>query len=59
MKPFTFKSRLLLQRADEALRLERLKRRPDARSLARLRRKRRALLARMSRPFGLLAPAGA
>ncbi len=59
MKPFTFKSMLLLQRADEALRLEREKPRPDARLLALLQRKRRALAARVSRSFDSPALTGA
>jgi hypothetical protein len=57
MKPFTFALMLLLQRVDEATRLERLKARPDRSLLAELRGKRRALGTRLRR--SLMVPRAA
>lgn len=57
MKPFTFSLMLLLQRVDEALRLERQK--PgNAPALDLLRRRRRRIAERLKRPFHAIALSG-
>ena len=58
MKPFTFTLLLLVQRADEALRLERQRGRPDPYLLTLLRRRKRRIGARLARSLGTVAPAG-
>jgi hypothetical protein len=55
MQPFTFALMLLAQRADDALRLERLRSRPDSHRIALLRRRKRWLGSRVRRS---LVPAG-
>ena len=49
MKPFKFALLLLLQQADDRLRLERLRQRPDPGRLGELRRKKRLIAARLRR----------
>lgn len=58
MRYFTFNAMLLLQRVDDALRLERMKLRPDTTVVARLRRRKSRLAARLARPLGGMALAG-
>ena len=58
MRFFIFNAMLLLQRVDAALRLERIKLRPDTTVVARLRRRKSRLAARLARPLGAMALAG-
>lgn len=55
MNSFTFSLMLLLQRADEALRRERLNAVPDRQLLGRLDRQRRRIAARLRRSFTPIA----
>lgn len=57
MKPFTFSMMLLLQRADEALRLERQKSAGNPRVLMLLRRRKDRLVQRLTRSLAMLDPA--
>ena len=59
MKPIVFSIMQLLQRADDALRLERGRDRPDRLKLIWLKRRRRLLAARLRRSFGDAQMAGA
>lgn len=59
MRPFTFNLMLLLQRVDEALRLERGKVRPDRRAVTRLRRRKRLIDGRLRRSLRPALPSGA
>jgi hypothetical protein len=52
MTPLTFAALLLLQRADEALRLQRLSSRPNPLRLALLQRQKRSLSERLQRSLG-------
>jgi hypothetical protein len=58
MNPVTYAAMVLLQRADEALRLERLRSRPDPFNLTLLERQKRRLRARLRRSLGAHAFAG-
>jgi hypothetical protein len=58
MNPFTFAAMLLLQRADEALRLERLRSWPNPHLLALLQRQKERLHARLRRSCGACSLAG-
>lgn len=58
MKPFTFSQLLLLQRVDEALRLERQKDTRNLRFLTQLQRRRRLIAERLNRSFATPALAG-
>lgn len=59
MRPFTFNLMLLLQRVDEALRLERGKARPDRGAVTRLRRRKRLIGGRLRRSLRPALPSGA
>jgi hypothetical protein len=59
VKPITFSILQLLQRADDALRLERARARPDRLKLIWLKRRRHQLAARLRRSFGASMLAGA
>lgn len=58
MKPITFALMLLAQRADEALRIERQRPRPNAHLLTLLRMRKRRLGARLARSLASVAPVG-
>jgi hypothetical protein len=58
MTPFTFIVMLLAQRADEALRLEKQRQRPDPCSMATLRTRKQRLSARLCRRLPAAVPAG-
>ena len=52
MNPFTFAAMLLLQRADDALKLEQLRSRPDPYLLTLLERQKTRLRSRLRRSLG-------